>query len=364
MPFFDQPGSTAGPYHTPARQGIFSQIMQGVDVALKLGDFYQNWQTKSQAQKTGALKGLADQIGITQALNQGGTAASPEIIAQSEKTGIPLPKMTEAGRTKQSEAVMGGIAPTAGEAVPGGMATRLRSPELAQKQEAYTQGMADIPAVGTPMIPGKKPTTLEAAMLQNLSPEEQKEAWKSQHAKTTYGIQNPDGSITNTGGMRVTVAKPPGETPAEKDKRQKGLIDYRNQNRPTGGGRGGGGRPDVMTAAKEKNEAYLKYIQIPGNEGVSRVDFNTIWESSKTAGRGTQTTKTDPRGKISTSIIEPLPSKPKPTTFDKAFEQGAVGIMGSTSAPAAGQQYVLPKGGQMVPVDKETYDAYQKKYGL
>ena len=284
MSFWGEPAVQAGPYGRPARPGIFDRIMQGISVAENLGNFYQNWQTKSQAQKTGALKGIAEEIGLTQALNPEGAPASQDLIERVGKAGIALPKLTEAQQIGMATKTL----PAAAPLTEGGI-TRPTDPDQVARMTAQTQGMAALPAVGTAMIPGKKPATLEAAVLQNLSPAEQKEAWRSTHAKPTYGIQNPDGSITPTGGMHVTIARPRGETSDEREKRQKDMIDYRNQNRPAKAG--GGGRPDVITAAKQKEEAYQDWkAKQPEGVDTTRTTFNTVWQRSIEAGKPNQTT--------------------------------------------------------------------------
>ena len=237
-PFFDQPGSQAGPYSTPPQQGIFSKIMSGVNVALKLGDFYQDWQTKSQAQKTGAMQQFASKVGIIQALNQEGAAASPDMVTQAGELGIPLPSMTDKMKTGMGERVMSGISPTVGEMVPGGsgfalpdgskiadtggMGTRLDSPELAQKQATFTQGMAAIPAVGVPMIPGKKLTKaqMEVDALESMAPSARNRALFKGTDETMIfdpvkGVMVPTGT---TG--RVVVSRPPGLSNDEWDRRQ------------------------------------------------------------------------------------------------------------------------------------------------
>ncbi|MFA4834854.1 MAG: hypothetical protein WC749_02115 [Dehalococcoidia bacterium] len=163
-PFFDQPGSSAGPYSTPPQQGIFSKILQGVDVALKLGDFYQNWQAKSQAQKTGALKGIADRIGLIQTLNPEGAAAPADLASEAEKVGVPLPKITAA--TQQGMAAR--FLPAPAPLTAGGL-TRPNDPDQLARQATMAQGMAELPAVGTAMIPAARPKTLEEILVRKMA---------------------------------------------------------------------------------------------------------------------------------------------------------------------------------------------------
>jgi hypothetical protein len=347
-PFFDTPGSTAGPYHTPPQQGIFSKILQGVDVALKLGDFYQNWQTKSQAQKTGALQGMASKIGLIQALNPEGAAASPEISEQAKELGIPLPKLTEEARGKMGEKVITGITPTAGEMLPGGgMATRLSSPELAGKQTAYTRGMAAIPEVGTAMIPGKQSIDqMKLDVLKGMEPGKRGEALFPKTIPNVTTVKGMDGNWYQVPG-RFASERAPGETSAEKTARQiavKGTA-------PGGGGKGGGGRPDVITAAKQFELSYQEEKAKPGNENLTRVQFRKMWGE---AGRSDPT-------KIVTKVTES--DTPGGRGSQKIITKERAGDTAPPPSPS-GSQYMLQKGGQMIPVDKETYDAYQKKYGL
>jgi len=158
MAFFDTPGYTAGPYHTPAQSGIFSKILQGVDVALKLGSFYQDWQTKSQAQKTGALKGLADRLGIQKTLAGEDQPVDMSTLGpEAERMGFKVPRVTPesqvgmAGNIMQTTANM-----PVKESRPG--LTTIGDPGVAARNAAYTKGMAAIPEVGgyAPLMPAQQ----------------------------------------------------------------------------------------------------------------------------------------------------------------------------------------------------------------
>jgi hypothetical protein len=133
---------------------------------MKLGDFYNDWQSKTQARENAGIQGVTNRVALARAIAgpDADIAATPELIKGAE--GI-WPKVTAKARESFGAGVAAGIAPTTGEMVPGsggfilpdgskiedtgGMATRLISPELAQKQAAYEQGMAAVPEVGGPM---------------------------------------------------------------------------------------------------------------------------------------------------------------------------------------------------------------------
>jgi hypothetical protein len=237
MPFFDQPGYSAGPYSTPAREGMFTKILQGVNVAMKLGDFYQNWQAKSQAQKTGALQGLASQIGLAKAINPEGTITpTQEMIEQGKKGGFDWPTVTEEGKTGMAAKLL--PAPVA--STPGNMVTSPTDPAQIARDVVQQQGMANLPAVGSPMpIAPTRPSTLEAAMIKNLPPgTDYTSLWKAAHAKnaTQYGVYDPaTKTMQSTGNVRPTVLHPK-ETFEEwtakqgiKDANAKDRIRYANE---------------------------------------------------------------------------------------------------------------------------------------
>ena len=363
MSFWGEPAVYAGPYGRPARPGIFDRVVQGLGLATRIADTYQGWQNLKDVEKQRALQGLASRVGLTQALNPEGTPASPELVEQAQKVGVPLPKMTDKMRAGMSDRVMGSIAPIAGEAVPGGMATRLDSPELAQKQGQYAQSIAAIPEVGAPMIPGK-PLTLDQARMNEINkvadPELRRQLlFKGQQPGIVYNVGTGETTKMETPG-KVSIARPPGITNEEWDRRQAAILNRQKElkntpgaARPSSGGRGSG----RITPAELQQQRYQEFKK--ANPDANWLDFLTATEKARQAGKP-DPTKIQTRTTGGGQEITPGGIKMQ----DKITRKERVDSSkpGDQNQPA-GQQYLLPKGGQMVPVDKETYDAYQKKYG-
>ena len=160
MSFFGEPGYSAGPFHYPARPGIFDRIMQGLGAATGIANTVMGMVDLPEERRTKKLKGLMEQVGAAKAV-AGDQPVNMDILGPKfEAAGVPVPKVTpesQAGMALQ-------IPPTAGEAGPveGSRMTRLDSPELAQRQ-----GMADaLPKVGgfMPMQP-TRPKTLEEEII-------------------------------------------------------------------------------------------------------------------------------------------------------------------------------------------------------
>ena len=360
-PFFDQPGSTAGPYSTPAQPGILSRILQGVNVAMKLGDFYQDWQSKTQARENAGIQGVTNRVALARAIAgpDADIAATPELMRGAE--GI-WPKVTAGARESMGEGVIGGIAPTTGEAVPGGMATRLGSPELAQKQATYEQGMAARPEVGGPMPIMAQPKKIaiigRGGMVKGVTLPPGTSQVIQEKVPPEFGVWDGDTFIPTPG--RPTMARPSQE---EIQARQIAV----KQATPGGkaGGGGGGRSGSGMTKPQLDWQTFMEAKKLyeaenPG-ETYTIVDHT---RAMRTRPDSVSETTQPSRGEKTTKKTYGYPKKSsKPGSRDAAL--GAIGAFkGELPSGQAATQYMLPKGGQMVPVDKETYDAYQKKYGL
>jgi hypothetical protein len=197
-------------FGTAYQPGIIDRVLQGVDVALKLGDFYQNYQARSGAMENQKLGGLAKQITLAQALSpEAETAPTEKMLATAKDIGVPWPTMTEEGRSKAEQRVLARTPATIGEQdTEGHRFTQLGSPELAAAQSTAAQGISKIPAVGTNLpIPVQKPKTLEQYLVKGIeSPEEAKSIWQSVHNKTYPIIK--DGQIVGYGQGQRPFAMP------------------------------------------------------------------------------------------------------------------------------------------------------------
>jgi hypothetical protein len=161
--WFGDPGYSVGPFQQPARLGIIDRLLQGVNVAMKIGDFYQGMQTHSQAKETGQLKNATATIDLQRSLNpdqpvslEGGLGEKIE-----KATGTTLPRVTPEIQSGMAARLM----PTPATAAPGAV-TAPTDPEQIARQTAQNKGIADLPAVGgyAPIQP-QRPKTLEEMII-------------------------------------------------------------------------------------------------------------------------------------------------------------------------------------------------------
>jgi len=340
-PFFDQPGSTAGPYSTPAQPGILSRILQGVNVAMKLGDFYQDWQSKTQARENAGIQGVTNRVALARAIAgpDADIAATPELMRGAE--GI-WPKVTAGARESMGEGVIGGIAPTTGEAVPGGMATRLGSPELAQKQATYEQGMTALPEVGGPMPimaqPKKVAIIGRGGMVKGVSLPPGTSQVIQEKISPEFGVWDGDTFIPTPG--RPTLARPSQE---EIQARQIAVKQATPGGKAGGGGAGGrtgGGLTKPQLDWQTFMETKKLYESEHPGETYTIVDHT---RAMRTRPDSVSETTQPSRGEKITKKTYNFPKKPgKPGSRDAALD--AIGTYkGSMPAPA-GQENLTPIG--------------------
>lgn len=363
-PFFDVPGSNAGPYSTPPQQGIFSRILQGVDVALKLGDFYQNWQGKNQARENQELQGLASQVGLGQKI--------------AEMTGQPVPvnegmakKLGNAGYTwpTTTPEVQAGAQ---GKAINAGMSTgEVPTTGFERVGEEKGRGIANQVAekmpVGGPMPITPKETRVGILgrggtfRTETAPPGTSHFMTEPAPAAQNWMFDREGNPIANLGGGKAFFVPKEDETPEQKRQRQLDVQDARNKGR---GGKGGaeGGRPDVLTNAKLFEKAYQEEKALPGNEGLTRVQFRPKWNTKPDT--TTTTDKSNRKKTVTTrTTVQPQPK----TSLDTAFDEAAPSVYGNPIIPPAATQTVPPskyggkyysEGGQHFQWDGAKYIPY------
>jgi hypothetical protein len=279
-PFFDTPGSTAGPYHTPSQQGIFSKVLQGVDVALKLGDFYQNWQTKSQAQKTGALQQFASKLGIQKALAGEDQPVDMSTLGpEAEGMGFKVPRITPESQVGMAGTLMktaAGMPVT--ESRPG--LTTPGDPGVAARDATFTKGMAAIPEVGgyAPLMPAQQ----TVAVVGKGGITSQFKVPKGAKVITDPGarvrgteVYDSDGNVIGYSEGNVRQLRPSQD---QIEARQRAV----KQTPSGGGGKGGGGTARGKTSAQFQDEYFQQWRINRGGKG-TKTEFDA--ETAEVIGR-------------------------------------------------------------------------------
>ena len=330
----------AGPYGRPARPGVFDRITQGMDAIAGLGNLYTRWQSQSQAQKERALQGVATQIGMAKTINPDQPIVPTEaMVAQAKKGGFDWPTVTPETR----EGMAGALMPPAIPSTAGDKVTSPASSAQVARNAAQVQGMAALSAVGGPMPIQPTPSIerMKMAALRGMSPEQQKSALFPK-AETGYVYDQATNSFRAAPGPgHVAVVRQPPQKESYDEWLQKQTVkDDNAMNRVK--------YKHQLEEGSPKNQNF--YVDKDGN--VVRMGRGKFHYEGKGGKEDTDTVTT-------TTPTDPMNPFGGSTRVTKKVPRGTT----SGGGQPAGQQYMLPKNGQMVPVDKETYDAYQKKYG-
>ena len=90
MSFWGEPAVQAGPYGRPARPGIFDRVLAGLNVAMNVGDFYQNWKSKNQSMESQKAQGIVNKVGLQRSLTPEGQSMEVPEGLRKDISGLGL----------------------------------------------------------------------------------------------------------------------------------------------------------------------------------------------------------------------------------------------------------------------------------
>ena len=359
----------------PRRSGIFEKMITGANTVLGIANFVKSWQGQNALQENRQLEGIASRVGLGQKIAEmTGQPVSMEGMAPVlEKAKVPWPKVTpEAQAGLQDTAIRGAGGPTEG---------------FERIGQEKGRGIAEQVAAGAP-VGGLVPITPQATKVGILgrggtfktvtAPPGTKKIMTEPAPATSYGLYDEaTKQLIPTGSTRPTVIK-----------KQKTAEDMEAEAAAKARGRASG-TPEVQELDPETGLPVRSFKRKPffSKKDTSQVPILTEDQAEKIALEGGKVPKgakilkkgdteykiyNQSRNEATRRILgdTKLGMKAGPEQ-EKAINEMADTIYrtrssqrgGKKGASGEGQQYQLPKGGQMVPVDKATYDTYWKAHG-
>ena len=274
MAFFDQPGYSAGPFQTPARQGTLSKIVDGVNAISGIAGVVMKFAQLPDEIKSRKLKSIAENVALGQKISEvtGQPVPADKIGSMAKSAGYSWPQNTEATQNQAQESLaqrlMTPVADQPISYIPGPVPTTRGGQfntmaELTGRQKQGEELAAAMPIGGYAPITGPKKKTFEEAALAGDTKAER--IYLVTHQKTqakSNPILDNKGNIIGYTEGRPFQMRAPGETPEERRSGQKEIIDYREtvrEKRPSSGSTGGrGGLTKVQQEEKDYQDEKSK----------------------------------------------------------------------------------------------------------
>ena len=316
MSFWGEPAVQAGPYGRPARPGIFDRVLAGLNVAMNVGDFYQNWKSKASAQEQNKMSAFANKLGIQKALAGEGPVSMEKLGPEAEALGLQPTRVTPESQVEQAGGIFQRAAGMPVQESRRGLTTPTDQ-GVAARGAAAAQGIANIPAVGgyAPLQPAFSVDREKAKIIQATPPEKREELLFPRTMQNP--IYDDEGNVIGYSAGKPFQMKPSQESKTADWKERQGILQQnRKEMKATPGATSGRGGSGTMTAAKQKEEAYQdwKSKQAIGTDN-SRMAFNQVWQKSVQKPFTSTRTITEPRG--AGQIVTKVPFEPNGTSDQK-----------------------------------------------